>query len=322
MAALGTLSAGLAHELNNPAAAARRSADQLRASLEEWQKVTAEVNRLGLDGRRAEILDGLRRELAEGRPQGGQLSLLEQSEAESELQTWLEAHSIPDAWELAPTLVAAGWNAQRLTDLSRSFSEAEMGTTVRWLATVSGAYALLGEVSTATERISEIVRSVKEYAYLDQAPVQQVDVKRGLENTLVILRHKMKEGGAVEREYAPNLPLIEAYGSELNQVWTNLLDNAIDATEGKGHLVVRTRSEPNQIVVEIQDDGPGIAPAVQKRIFEPFFTTKPPGVGTGLGLHIAYTIVHKHYGRINVTSQPGKTCFAVQLPVCLPRAKG
>jgi signal transduction histidine kinase len=163
---------------------------------------------------------------------------------------------------------------------------------------------------------------VKEYSYLDQAPVQNVDIHEGLENTLVILRHKTKEGIKIVKQYAANLPKVEAYGSELNQVWTNILDNAIDAMNENGEITIRTSEAASQIVVQIQDNGSGIPAEIQKRIFEPFYTTKPPGVGTGLGLHIAYTIVHKHHGDISLRSRPGETCFEVRLPTELPRGKG
>ncbi len=182
--------------------------------------------------------------------------------------------------------------------------------------------SLLHEVDLGTERVSEIVKAVKAYSYLDQAPVQEVDIHEGLDNTLIILRHKIGGNIEVVREYAPDLPHIESYGSELNQVWTNLLDNAIYAMEGSGLLRLRTRAEDGHVVVEIQDNGPGIPPEIQQRIFEPFFTTKPPGLGTGLGLHIAYSIINNHYGRISVTSVPGNTCFQVTLPTQLPRVAG
>ncbi len=173
-------------------------------------------------------------------------------------------------------------------------------------------------MNIGTQRISEIVKSVKAYSYLDQSPVQDVDVREGLENTLIILRHKMKDGIKIVRDYSADLPHIEAYGSELNQVWTNIMDNAIDAMQGQGELTLRTYTKDGKVVVEIQDNGPGIPIEIQQRIFEPFFTTKPPGQGTGLGLHIAYTIVNNHYGQIRVNSEPGTTCFQVTLPLQLP----
>ena len=187
------------------------------------------------------------------------------------------------------------------------------------MAAGATAYALLDEIGMGTERLSEIVQSVKAYSYLDQGPVQEVDIHQGLENTLVILRHKMKEGITVKREFAADLPHIEAHGSELNQVWTNILDNAVDAMQGHGEIILRTRLDGDSVEVDIQDNGPGIPAEIQKRIFEPFFTTKPPGLGTGLGLHIAYTIVNNHHGRIGLTSEPGMTQFRVRLPIQLPR---
>jgi signal transduction histidine kinase len=185
----------------------------------------------------------------------------------------------------------------------------------------SAVYALLDEVAKGSERISEIVKAVKSYSYLDRAPVQEVDVHEGLDNTLVILRHKLKQGIHVSRDYAPDLPRIEAYAGELNQVWTNILDNAADALGGQGEIRLHTTQEDGRVVVEIEDNGPGIPPAIQSRVFEPFFTTKPPGVGTGLGLNIAYNIVQKHYGEIQLESRPGRTCFRILLPTKLPVAK-
>ena len=242
-----------------------------------------------------------------------------QSDRESAMQAWMEGIAIEDAWELAPALVASGWEVESMQKLQETFEPENLKVVVRWLASGSMAYTLLDEIGMGTERMSEIVRSVKAYSYLDQGPVQRIDVHQGLENTLVILRHKMKAGINVKREYAPDLPEIEAHGGELNQVWTNILDNAVDAMSGKGEIIIRTRREGEMVIVEIQDNGPGVPAEIQKRVFEPFFTTKPPGLGTGLGLHIAYTVVNNHGGRLSVTSEPGKTCFQVTLPVQLSR---
>jgi signal transduction histidine kinase len=192
---------------------------------------------------------------------------------------------------------------------------------VRWLGNSALIFSLLGEIAQSSERISEIVKAVKSYSYLDQAPVQEIDIHEGLENTLVILRHKLKEGIHITRDYATNLPHIEAYGSELNQVWTNLIDNACDAMKGKGELGIKTYLQNDHVIVEITDNGSGIPESIQPRIFEAFYTTKPPGVGTGLGLHISYNIIQKHHGTIHVTSQPGATTFQVTLPIRLNRDK-
>ncbi|MDE3088002.1 MAG: cyclic nucleotide-binding domain-containing protein [Chloroflexota bacterium] len=314
MAALGTLSAGLAHELNNPAAAAKRSASQLRDTLVEWQRAAAELAVLTLDARQKETLNALRGEMATRAAVPVTLDPLTRSDHENALQEWLEARGMEEAWQIAPPLVTFGWDVKRAEELGGVFG-AELPVIMRWLGVGYLVYALLDEVSQSAERISEIVKAVKSYSYLDQAPIQQVDVHEGLENTLVILRHKLKEGVRVTREYAPNLPRIEVYGSELNQVWTNLIDNAIDAMGGKGELRLRTYQRDECVVVEITDNGPGIPPEIQPRLFEPFFTTKPPGVGTGLGLHISYNIIQKHQGQIKIDSRPGATTFQVSLPI-------
>jgi signal transduction histidine kinase len=188
---------------------------------------------------------------------------------------------------------------------------------VSWLASVAGAEALLAEVHMAAERMGEIVRAVKGYAYLDQAPVQRVDLRAGIEDTLVILRHRLREI-EVRRSFADDLPDIEAHGGELNQVWTNLIDNAVDAMDGRGTLDIGLQADGSGVVVSICDDGPGIAADLLPRLFEPFVTTKAPGVGTGLGLHISHQVVARHGGRLEVTSRPGRTCFAVSLPGVQP----
>jgi signal transduction histidine kinase len=319
MAALGTLAAGLAHELNNPAAAVRRSTGQLRSALTEWSRLMAELERQALNEVQLQTINKLKLEIETYRFLASSLDPLTQSDREAEIQTRLEEHDVLDAWEIAPALVSFGMESLSLDELAKTFDSKNLGTVLKWIAAGCTIYTLLDEVSMGTERISEIVKSVKAYSYLDQAPVQEVEVHEGLENTLIILRHKMKDGIKITRDYASDLPKIETHGSELNQVWTNIIDNAIDAMDGKGELVLRTYKTNESITVEIQDDGPGIPTEIQKRIFEPFFTTKPPGMGTGLGLHIAYTIINNHYGQMTVTSEPGKTCFRVTLPIQLPR---
>jgi signal transduction histidine kinase len=322
MAALGTLSAGLAHELNNPAAAARRAAEQLRTTLVEWQQLNSELDQLDLEAPQRQKLISLRDGLADSGANGQPLDPLALGDREGEIQTWLEDSGVAEAWELAPTLAAAGWDKDRLGVLCAAYSPRELQVVVRWLAAGFTVYSLIADVQMSSERISEIVKSVKTYSYLDQAPIQQVDIHAGIENTLVILRHKARDGIKINRQYAPDLPLVEGYGSELNQVWTNILDNAIDALQGQGEIAIRTYLRDSHVYVEIRDNGPGIPEDIQQRIFEPFFTTKAPGEGTGLGMHISYTIIHKHFGQISVTSQPGETCFQVKLPVQLPRGKG
>ena len=323
MAALGTMAAGLAHELNNPAAAVQRGADQLREALANWERATAELAALGLDPARSAKLEALRAELARRAASPPRLDPLDRSDQEDALQTWLEERGVAGAWELAPALVGAGWDDEDMADLAGDFADNQLAVVACWLGAGSAVYTLLDEIGRSAAGISQIVKAVKNYSYLDQSPVQSVDVHEGLENTLVILRHKLKQGVAVRREYAPDLPKIEAYASELNQVWTNLIDNAIDAMSGRGELVLRTSSRGDHVVVEITDSGPGIPPEVRARLFELFYTTKPQGQGTGLGLHIVYNIVvQRHHGQVTVDSRPGETTFRVALPVRLARVAG
>ena len=319
MAGLGTLAAGLAHELNNPAAAARRGVEQLKEALAEWERLMLALNACALSGDQIAQVQTLRATLAERAAAPVDPDPLARGDRESDAQVWLEDRGIDRAWELASTLVAFGWDADALHTLADTFADDQLPVIAPWLGVGSSVYALLDEVGRSAERISEIVGAVKSYSFLDQAPVQDVDVHQGLDNTLVILRHKLKQGVRVRRDYDAGLPRIEAYGSELNQVWTNIIDNAIDAMQGQGELTIRTYAEDEQVVVEIADNGPGIPPHIQSRIFEAFFTTKPPGVGTGLGLNIAYNVVQRHLGRITVTSQPGETRFQVRLPIQLKR---
>jgi signal transduction histidine kinase len=316
MAALGTLAAGLAHELNNPAAAIRRSTAQLRDALAEREKLAAQLHSLTTD--QQESLGALQEEIAERRTSAPVHDSLALSEQEDELQEWLECHGVGEAWELAPVLVASGWDRDELERVVERFSPTQLPVVLRWVGAGSSVFGLLEEVGQSAEAMSEIVKAVKTYSYLDQAPIQDVDVVESLENTLVLLRPRITTGVKVTRDYAEDVPRIEAYGSELNQVWTNLIDNAIDAIAGQGELTLRAFTAENVVTVEVIDDGPGIPPEIQPRIFEPFYTTKAPGLGTGLGLHIAYNIVvHKHRGQLQVASKPGETCLRVVLPIRL-----
>jgi len=318
MAALGTLAAGLAHELNNPAAAVRSSAAQLRVALAERERSAAQLASLTFDPHQRESLGALQEDVTERKIEAPPHDPLILSEQEDELQEWLEDHDVEQAWELAPVLVSFGWDSDELGRLAERFSPTQLPIVVGWLGATSSVYGLLEEVGQSAEAMSEIVQAVKTYSYLDQAPIQSVDVIESLENTLVLLRPKLDTDISIERDYADDVPPIEAYGSELNQVWTNLIDNAIDAVEGHGELILRAHTADSVVTVDIIDNGPGIPPEIQPRIFEPFFTTKAPGVGTGLGLHIAYNIVvHKHRGQLQVTSKPGETRLRVVLPIRL-----
>jgi signal transduction histidine kinase len=313
MAALGTLSAGLAHELNNPAAAAQRSAAELNKALLKWQALTHEIESVAFKENQTEWLNEFMKDATRRFESPVKLEALEKIDRVDQLQSWLEAKGVESAWEIAPAMVNFGWEVESLESLRTS---SFFNLSVQWLGTSCLMMELLAEVQHTTERVAEIVRAVKSYSYLDQAPLLEVDVHEGLENTLIIMQHKLKKGVTVKREYAPNLPRIEAYASELNQVWTNIIDNAVDAMRGNGEIVLRTFTEDDNVVIEFADNGPGIPEDILMRIYEPFFTTKPPGQGTGLGLHISHDIIANHHrGQLLVRSKPGETVFKAVLPV-------
>jgi signal transduction histidine kinase/predicted CoA-binding protein len=315
MAQLGTLTAGIAHELNNPAAAAKRGSSQLVTALGELQNTQRELNKVNLSDEQWDLLLELEVQAREKAGKSIALDSLARSDRENEVETWLEDHGIMDGWELAPVLVSLEYQVHELEELAETFSRDQFPAVIEWLGATFTAYSLLAEIGQGAERIADIVKSLKAYVYLDQAPVQPVDLHEGLDNTIIMLRHKLKQGVNVRREYAEQLPRVMAYGSELNQVWTNIIDNAIDAMDGKGEIKVRTQQQGEWVVVEIEDTGQGIPEEIQAKIFSPFFTTKPVGKGTGLGLNISYKIIQKHGGEIKVFSQPGKTRFQICLPI-------
>lgn len=313
MAALGTLSAGLAHELNNPAAAAQRSAAELNKTLLKLQVLTHQIESAAFKDGQTDWLDAFMKESARRFSAPVKLEALERIELVDQVQAWLEANGVESAWEFAPAIVRFGWNVEELEKLRGSTL---FDASIQWLGMGCLTVALLSEVEDAAVRISHIVQAMRSYTYLDQAPLLEVDIHEGLESTLVIMQHKLKQGVSVRREYAPGLPRIEAYASELNQVWTNIIDNAIDAMNGRGEITLKTHAADDRVVVEIIDNGPGISEEMRPRIFEPFFTTRAPGQGTGLGLYISHDIVvNRHRGQLLVESKPGNTKFRVVLPV-------
>ncbi|HEY3059737.1 MAG TPA: ATP-binding protein [Chloroflexota bacterium] len=317
LAQLGELAADLAHEINNPAAAVRRSVGQLRTALDTRDELTTRIAGQPLI---TSSLERVRQSAVEHAAQPTVLDTLAHADREDELLAWLEEHGVDRAWEAAEVLASYGWTTPELTRLIEPFGDADAGPLVQLAATWTQVHGLLGEIGRSAKAISERVQAVKEYAFLDQAPVQRVDVHDGLENTLVMLRTKFSPGVAIKREYARDLPIVEAYGRELNQVWENLITNALDAMGERGELVLRTWHEPGWVHVEVVDTGAGIPSDVLPRLFEAGFTTKAPGQGTGRGLHIARNIVEdKHRGKIDVTTTPGRTQFRVTLPIELPK---
>jgi len=319
LASLGTLAAGLAHELNNPAAAIQRSSEQLRVAFETWRRLTLELQALDLAAEERQRLGDLEAGIAQcAAPHPDDAA---SAREEEHVIGALEALGVGSPWDLAPALVAYGWSAERLRALAEEFTAAHRAPLLRWLAAGLLAQQLTAEIQRSARAISDVVRAVKSYAYLDQAPVQDVDLRVSLEDTLIILRHKLKAGIEVVRQFDAALPRIEAYAGELNQVWTNLIDNAIHAMNGRGVLELGARVVGDEVEVRIADNGPGIPSEIAPRIFDPFFTTKPQGEGTGLGLHIAHNIVvDRHRGRIEFDSKPGRTEFRVRLPLRMRRA--
>jgi signal transduction histidine kinase len=319
--ALGKLSAGLTHELNNPAAAAGRAADALR------DKVTGMRHKLAMiaDGR---IAGGQLRKLVTAQDEfvkkvrhAPALSPIETSDREDELGDWLDDAGISGGWDLAPIFVAGGLEVDDLEAVRTATDPSVLEGAIRWLAYTVETESLLREITDATTRISDLVMAAKQYSQMDRAPHRWVDVHEGLDATLVMFGRKLGEEGGVRivKDYDRTLPAIPAYAAELNQVWTNIIQNALDAMEDSGTLTVRTARDGERVLVEIGDSGPGIPPEVRQRIFEPFFTTKGVGKGTGLGLDVSYrVIVSRHHGDIAVESQPGDTRFQVRLPVGAP----
>jgi len=314
--ALGKLSAGLAHELNNPAAGATRAANDLIETLKELRAADMRLCAHDLTEKQQNSIDTFERKAIDHTATAKQLNSLDQSDREDEVSEWLEAHGIAEPWKLSANLVEAGMDSTALQQLLGEIPSTATGDVLARVNCQLAAAKLASEIKTATARISELVGAIKEYSYMDQASVQELDIHKGLDNTLLILKYKLKKKDiTVTRDYAESLPLIKAYGSELNQVWTNLIVNAVDAMSTGGTLKVRTKREPTDIMVEIRDNGAGIPASVRSRIFEPFFTTKPVGEGTGLGLDTVARIVRKHRGNVRFESKSGDTCFQVRIPI-------
>ena len=314
LAALGRLSAGLAHELNNPAAAIQRSSVALQEALSRQAEAQVRLWGRGVDEELRGALINLKENALRVRRESTQLDALARADAEDQLSSWMEVRGIPDGWRAAGALVEAGVTQEVVERSVGDLSGEPLCDLLSCAAATVQAHRLAADIDASAGRISQLVKAVKEYTYMDQAPEQEIDVHDGLESTLVMLAHKLKHGVQIVREYDRDLPRICGYGSELNQVWTNLIDNAADAMDGKGILRIRTVREPGRVAVEIIDNGSGMTPEIKEHIFEPFFTTKPVGQGSGLGLDTVYRIVRHHKGEIRVESEPGRTVFRVLLP--------
>jgi signal transduction histidine kinase len=314
--ALGKLSAGLAHELNNPASAARRAADELLDALNELRAADLRLCRHDLSTDQRAFITEFEQQAISRQEVGSQLGALEQSDHEEALASWLERQDVEEGWSVASHLVEGGIEIESLSLVLSRVGKEALGDVLSRVAAQLRTARLVEDIKAGTTRISELVGAIKEYSYMDQASRQEVDLHKGIENTLLILKHKLKKKNiTVVRDYAEDLPRITAFGSELNQVWTNLIVNAIEAMPEGGRLKVRTKLEPVDVMVEVRDNGPGIPSEVQARIFEPFFTTKPVGEGTGLGLDTSMRIVRRHHGNMRFETKPGDTCFQVRLPL-------
>jgi signal transduction histidine kinase len=316
--ALGKLAAGLAHELNNPASAAVRSSARLRNVLNQRRKCVLALRGEALPEGARQIMSEIGDTLSECSETPGSMDALERADLESDVADWLESAGAPG--ELASPLVDARVGIERLRPLVSLVPKHVLTLALQVLVADHEILCLTRELEEASRRISDIVQAVKSYSYMDQSPVAEVDVERGIDVTLRMFQHRLKQGVQVQRQFAGDLPKIRADGSALNQVWTNLIDNALHAIEAKPagevkELTIRTCAEPNGILVEIGDNGGGIPEDVRSRIFDPFFTTKAVGEGTGLGLDIVQRIVRGHRGSIRVESAPGRTVFQVRLPV-------
>jgi signal transduction histidine kinase len=313
--ALGKLAAGLAHELNNPASAAQRSADDLQ----HWVILLRDSNQAlaasGFDARQFQCLLEIEHAMIKDSSSSPHLGSVERSDTEETLAAWLVACGIARGWEFAPIFVEAGVQRECLMEVIDCFSEFAREPAIARLSSALAIDRITKGIQASTRQISDLVQTVKSYSFVDQAPEQEIEVVAGIENTLTIFSHRLRNGIQVMRQYDNNLPRITANGPELNQVWTQLIDNALDAMDDEGTLKIRTDCEPQMILVEISDTGKGIPPEIADRIFDPFFTTKDVGSGRGLGLDLVFRIVQKHRGDVRFTSRPGDTSFQVRLPM-------
>ncbi|GAA1650732.1 ATP-binding protein [Kribbella alba] len=313
---LGTLAAGLAHEINNPAAAATRAVGALEGSCQTLLSSLGRLAQGEISAAQFSELDGLRLEI---KPRAADVDPLDVADQEIDLSSWLTRHGVERDWLIAPPLAAAGVDVAWCERVAAVLGEAALEPGLEWVASTYSVATLLAEVKESTRRISDLVAAVRSYSQMDRASIQTIDVTDGLESTLVMLGHKLRDGVEVVRDYDTGIPRIDAFAGELNQVWTNLIDNAVDAMDGAGTLRITTRADGNDVVIEIGDTGAGMTPQVAARAFEAFYTTKDVGKGTGLGLDIARRIiVERHSGTITIDSEPAETVLKVRLPIRQP----
>ncbi|MGA8529912.1 MAG: ATP-binding protein [Acidobacteriaceae bacterium] len=311
--ALGKLAGNLAHELNNPASAAQRAASGLIEELQTYGHQKFTLGSLCLDDAHLERIRAWRNRMEEqalARP----ADLVTQAQREDQLQGWLREHNVGNSWQIVPDLAELGITADNLNELSDLLGGEHLEIVLSQFASSARTERMARAMLDATTRIFDLIGAVKDYSWMDQAPIQQVDIPQSLDTTLTMLQSRM-EKVQIERRYEPNLPRIAAYARELNQVWMALLENALDAMQNRGKLTLSVHLSGEFLVTEIWDDGPGIPPEIQARIFEPFFTTKAPGSGLGLGLDTAQRTIRQHRGYIHVKSEPGSTCFEIRLPI-------
>ncbi len=321
LVALGSLSAGLMHELNNPAAATVRATSALRERLAHMRNKLAGLASGKIDRTQLQNLVELQESVISRLAKAPKLSPMETSDREDQLTDWLDGHQISGGWDLAPVLVGAGMDLECLEDIAAKVDPSLLEQAVRWLTYTLETEMLMGEIEDASDRISTLVGAAKQYSQMDRAAHQWVDIHEGLKSTLIMLHHKIGHEIIVVKDFDHTLPKIPAYPAELNQVWTNIIDNAVQAMEGRGKLTVKTSRRDDSVLVDFGDTGPGMTDEVRRRIFEPFFTTKAVGQGTGLGLDISFRIiVNRHRGDITVTSEPGNTHFLIRLPLAEPPA--
>lgn len=315
MASLGTMAAGLMHELNNPGSAAKRASTQLRESLTHLQELNLETCRMGLGAQELDCIADLQRYILEPRKTVA-INSLDQADAEDTLCEWLEKAGVQDAWKLAPPLAGMGLTAEKLECLRAKFRPATLSEAFHWVEALATSVQQLDTIEESITRVTELVMAVKHYSYAEKMCCQAIDIHKSLQSALMILGHKIRHKEIqVSKVFGADVPILDSAATGLHQVWMNLLDNAVDAAPEKGHITVRTWVEGTDIFVGVRDDGAGIPAENRPHIFEPFFTSKPEGVGTGLGLSIAHKIVTKHFGGdIGFESEPGKTEFIVRLP--------